>query len=112
MSTEELRQLGGGVPIAGWFFYPLTVEPLADPNFDPGESIVRDAQTASVTSVSDRCFAVAAVHALNCHTDMLAALKIFLSEDARFQVAVGGNPLAVDKMLEGVRALVAKAEGG
>lgn len=51
------------------------------------------------------------VRAVNCHADMLAALKIFLGDDDRFQVAAGGNPLAVDRMLDGIRALVDKAEG-
>jgi hypothetical protein len=32
-------------------------------------------------------------------------------EDSRFNVAVGGNPIAVEKMLAQVRAAIAKAEG-
>ncbi len=35
-------------------------------------------------------------------------LRLFL-EDQRFQVAVGGNPIAVDKMLSAARALLAPA---
>lgn len=34
------------------------------------------------------------------------ALRIFLGGDDRFQVMVGGNPNAVEKMLEEARALV------
>jgi hypothetical protein len=34
-----------------------------------------------------------------------AALCIFLGHDERFQVAVGGNPVAVEKMLNEARAL-------
>jgi hypothetical protein len=41
---------------------------------------------------------------------LLTALRYFL-EDERFQVAVGGNPNAIDRMLASVRAALAKAEG-
>jgi hypothetical protein len=34
------------------------------------------------------------------------ALGIFLGYDERFRVAVGGNPIAVEKMMEEARALV------
>jgi hypothetical protein len=37
---------------------------------------------------------------------LVTALKIFLGHDDRFQVSVGGNPIAVDKMLEEARHLV------
>lgn len=37
---------------------------------------------------------------------LLAIVRIFLGEDARFQVAVGGNPIAVDRMLAEARAVV------
>jgi hypothetical protein len=37
---------------------------------------------------------------------LVTALKIFLGHDDRFQVSVGGNPIAVDKMLEEARRLV------
>ena len=42
--------------------------------------------------------------------DLLAALKCFL-QDERFDVAVGGNPIAVDAMLKQARDAVSKAEG-
>ena len=38
---------------------------------------------------------------------LLEALKFFM-EDPRFQIQVGGNPHAVDKMLEQVRAAISK----
>ena len=44
-------------------------------------------------------------------TELLRAaqdvVEIFLGEDDQFQVAVGGNPIAVDKMLMGARSLLA-----
>lgn len=43
--------------------------------------------------------------------DMLAICEIFLGGDERFQVAVGGNPMVVDKMLANARIVVAKARG-
>jgi hypothetical protein len=42
--------------------------------------------------------------------EMLEVAKIFLGHDERFQVSVGGNPIAVDRMLDHCRAIVAKAE--
>lgn len=42
--------------------------------------------------------------------DLLAALKCFL-DDSRFQVGIGGNPIAVDRMIDAARAAIAKAEG-
>lgn len=44
--------------------------------------------------------------------DLLSICEIFLGGDERFQVAVGGNPTAVDKMLAAARATVAAAKGG
>jgi len=41
--------------------------------------------------------------------ELLAICKIFLGEDDRFQIAVGGNPIAVDKMLAEARETVTKA---
>ncbi len=38
-------------------------------------------------------------------------VAIFLNEDDRFQVWVGGNPFAVDKMIAAARAALAKARG-
>jgi hypothetical protein len=46
-------------------FLPLSLKPLHDPSFDPGESIVMDAETAHVTTVTNREFADAAVKAIN-----------------------------------------------
>ena len=43
---------------------------------------------------------------------LLAVLRIFLGHDERFQVAVGGNPIAVDRMLGAARSLLSKLEGG
>lgn len=40
---------------------------------------------------------------------LVKALDIFLGGDDRFQVAVGGNPIAVDEMLNSARALIASA---
>lgn len=42
--------------------------------------------------------------------DLLAALKCFVDDD-RFQVAVGGNPNVVPKMIDAARAAIARAEG-
>lgn len=44
-----------------------------------------------------------------CTPDLLSICQIFLGHDDRFQIAVGGNPIAVDKMLAAARAVVAKA---
>lgn len=46
-------------------FKPLSVAPLADPSFDPGESQILDADTGYVSTVSNRAFALAAVEAIN-----------------------------------------------
>jgi hypothetical protein len=54
------------------------------------------------------CKAVAKPDALMA--EMLEVAKIFLGHDERFQVSVGGNPIAVDRMLDHCRAIVAKAE--
>lgn len=43
--------------------------------------------------------------------DLLVLAEIFLGGDERYQVAVGGNPIAVDKMLADARATIAKAKG-
>lgn len=43
--------------------------------------------------------------------DLLASLREFM-EDERFQVGVGGNPIAVDAMLSRARAAISKATGG
>lgn len=44
--------------------------------------------------------------------DALAEVAaIFLGEDARFHVAVGGNPNAIEEMLEKSRSALARAKG-
>lgn len=50
------------------------------------------------------------VTAVNCHAALIKYLAIFLGHDERFQVAVGGNPNAVDAMLEEGRAFLAKVQ--
>jgi hypothetical protein len=47
------------------------------------------------------------VRAVNSHNALVKALSIFLGEDGRFQVAIGGNPIAVDAMLAEARAVLA-----
>lgn len=42
--------------------------------------------------------------------ELLAGLRIFLGHDERFHVAVGGNPIAVDRMLGAARSLLSKLE--
>ena len=42
----------------------------------------------------------------NTYPELLAALKVFLGHDERFLVSVGGNPNAVDEMLDGCRTLL------
>ena len=49
------------------------------------------------------------VKCVNAHDDLVAALSIFLGHDDRFKIAVGGNPNAVEKMMEAARAALAKA---
>jgi hypothetical protein len=44
--------------------------------------------------------------------ELLAGLRIFLGHDERFHVAVGGNPIAIDRMLGAARSLLSKLEGG
>lgn len=43
--------------------------------------------------------------------DLVRYLAIFLGEDERFHIAIGGNPYATDKMLAAARATLAKARG-
>jgi hypothetical protein len=43
--------------------------------------------------------------------DLLASLQEFMGGDPRFQVGVGGNPIAVEKMIERARAAIKKATG-
>ncbi len=43
-------------------------------------------------------------------SDLRSALAIFLGHDERFRVAVGGNPISVDQMLENARALLPTPE--
>ena len=44
------------------------------------------------------------------NAELLAALQCFLS-DERFDVAVGGNPIAVNRMLANARAAINRATG-
>lgn len=54
--------------------------------------------------------AKANAHLIAASPDLLAALKELL-EDPDYQIAIGGNPHAVDAMLSRARAALAKAEG-
>lgn len=49
-------------------------------------------------------------HLIAAAPDLLEALK-HLIEDPDYQVAIGGNPYAVEAMLSRCRAAIAKAEG-
>jgi len=51
------------------------------------------------------------VTAVNAHDDLVKYLSIFLGHDDRFQISVGGNPNALDAMLDEARAALAKAQG-
>lgn len=42
---------------------------------------------------------------------LLRLAKILLGQDDRFQVAIGGNPIAVARLLDDARAMIAQAEG-
>ena len=44
--------------------------------------------------------------------ELLEALEVFMGRDARFTVAVGGNPGAVQAMLDRANSIIAKARGG
>lgn len=46
------------------------------------------------------------VKSVNAYPELMKALNIFLGHDERFQVAVGGNPIAVDAMLSEFRNLL------
>ena len=48
------------------------------------------------------------VRACNSHYELLEALSWFV-DDERFQVAVGGNPAAVERMIADAQAVYAKA---
>jgi hypothetical protein len=50
-------------------------------------------------------------HLIAAAPELLKYLSIFLGHDDRFQVSVGGNPIAVDRMLEEARAALLKAQG-
>ena len=69
-------------------------------------------QSEIITANFDTLYAediAQAAKALDCHDDLVAALKCFL-DDERFQVAVGGNPIVVNEMLTFARAALAKAQ--
>lgn len=42
----------------------------------------------------------------------IAVIGIFCGYDERFQVAVGGNPIAIDKMMADVHQLLRELVGG
>lgn len=65
--------------------------------------------TAESDEPTDEANAEFIVRACNSHDDLLAALKELL-EDPDYQIAIGGNPRAVDAMLARARAAIAKAE--
>ncbi len=49
-------------------------------------------------------------HLIAAAPELYEALKAFL-EDERFQVGVGGNPIAVERMIANARTVLAKARG-
>jgi len=59
---------GTGKLLVG-LFCPLSVKPLDNPNFDPGETIILDRDTAHISVVSNRDFAQRAVAAINALED-------------------------------------------
>lgn len=42
---------------------------------------------------------------------LMTVLKVFLGHDQRFQIAIGGNPLAIEKMLSSARRSLTDAGG-
>lgn len=65
------------------------------------------ALNARQSGEGERDSAIDEIQSLRQRVERLeAALRIFLGGDDRFQVMVGGNPDAVEKMLEEARALV------
>lgn len=69
---------------------------------------IEDAYGIGVARVGTRQDAEVIVRAINAHEELVKALTCFL-DDERFQVAVGGNPIVVDRMLDEARAALAKA---
>ena len=51
------------------------------------------------------------VLAVNSHTELKEALADLLGADEKMQVAIGGNPIYVDRFLAKARALLTKIEG-
>ena len=51
------------------------------------------------------------VLAVNSHDALVEALAAFLGEDDRFDIAIGGNPIAVDRMLARARSALSLARG-
>lgn len=81
-------------------------------NFPP-DAVVRRVSRAAKAAYRKRksWSAVARAALLASGTGALvASLEAFL-EDDRFSVSVGGNPLAVEKMLADARSALAKAQG-
>lgn len=69
------------------FFLPLSVKPLDDPSFDPGETVIMDSDAANIATVSNREFALAAVHAINTHRLILKCLVQAKDETERLRSA-------------------------
>lgn len=57
------------------FLLPLSLKPLDDPNHDPGESIVMEADTAHIAAVTNREFAAEAISAINDVAKLRKALE-------------------------------------
>ena len=75
-----------------------------------GEFEVLDAAGDEVAAIyASNGNAAFIVRAVNSHEALVKALSIFLGEDGRFQVAIGGNPIAIDAMLAEARAALASA---
>ena len=71
---------------------------------------VGDAATANLIADAAKALRAAAGgrDALRKHADALAGVcETFLGHDNRFQIAVGGNPIAVDAMLDASRSTLA-----
>ena len=76
----------------------------------------RQPHTGSLATVHDRDIngkypANANARLISAAPDLLASLREFMGHDERFQVGVGGNPIAVDAMLERASAAISKALG-
>jgi hypothetical protein len=50
-------------------------------------------------------------HLIAAAPDLARIVEIFLNGDERFQVAVGGNPIALERLFADAHAALAKARG-